>query len=70
MTIKLETPFLDRAATPADFRMLAESDLPQVAAEPPAEMIDAVSRTGGHSGAGPGVVELTVALHYVFNTPG
>jgi 1-deoxy-D-xylulose-5-phosphate synthase len=69
LTTKPETPLLDKAATPADLRLLAESDLPQVAAELRAEMIDAVSKTGGHLGAGLGVVELTVALHYVFNTP-
>jgi 1-deoxy-D-xylulose-5-phosphate synthase len=50
-------------------RRFAESDLPQVASELRAELIDAVSHTGGHLGAGLGVVELTVALHYVFNTP-
>jgi 1-deoxy-D-xylulose-5-phosphate synthase len=55
--------------TPADLRAFPESDLKQVADELRAEMIDAVSQTGGHLGAGLGVVELTVALHYVFNTP-
>jgi 1-deoxy-D-xylulose-5-phosphate synthase len=56
-------------ATPAELRALPESDLRQVADELRAEVIDAVSQTGGHLGAGLGVVELTVALHYVFNTP-
>jgi 1-deoxy-D-xylulose-5-phosphate synthase len=54
---------------PADLRRLPESALPQVAAELRQETIDAVSVTGGHLGAGLGVVELTVALHYVFDTP-
>ncbi len=63
------TPLLDRVATPAELRTLPESDLRQVADELRAEVIDAVSQTGGHLGAGLGVVELTVALHYVFNTP-
>jgi 1-deoxy-D-xylulose-5-phosphate synthase len=64
-----ETPLLDTVRTPADLRMLPESELPQLAEELRAELIDAVSQTGGHLGAGLGVVELTVALHYVFNTP-
>jgi 1-deoxy-D-xylulose-5-phosphate synthase len=66
---KPETPLLDTIAWPADLRRLPEPSLPQLAAEVRAEMIDAVSQTGGHLGAGLGVVELTVALHYVFNTP-
>src|SRR6204780_390423 len=60
---------LDAIETPADLRRLPESDLAQVAAELRQETIDAVSVTGGHLGAGLGVVELTVALHYVFDTP-
>jgi 1-deoxy-D-xylulose-5-phosphate synthase len=64
-----KTPLLDRVAIPADLRALPESDLPQLAAELRTEMIDAVAATGGHLGAGLGVVELTVALHYVFDTP-
>jgi 1-deoxy-D-xylulose-5-phosphate synthase len=63
------TPLLDKAALPADLRQLPESDLPQLASELRQVMIDAVSKTGGHLGAGLGVVELTIALHYVFNTP-
>jgi 1-deoxy-D-xylulose-5-phosphate synthase len=55
--------------TPADLRRLPESDLRQLAEELRTEMIDAVSVTGGHLGAGLGVVELTVALHWVFDTP-
>ncbi|MEQ9225644.1 MAG: 1-deoxy-D-xylulose-5-phosphate synthase [Parvibaculum sp.] len=69
MNSKPATPLLDRVRTPADLRALGESDLRQVADELRAEVIDAVSQTGGHLGAGLGVVELTVALHYVFNTP-
>ncbi len=69
MTTRPNTPLLDKAAVPADLRQLPEADLPQLAAELRAELIDAVSQTGGHLGAGLGVVELTVALHHVFNTP-
>jgi 1-deoxy-D-xylulose-5-phosphate synthase len=64
-----KTPLLDRVKTPDDLRKLSESDLPQLAAELRTETIDAVSVTGGHLGAGLGVVELTVALHYLFDTP-
>ena len=64
-----ETPLLDRVNTPEDLRALPEKDLRQLAEELRAEMIDAVSVTGGHLGAGLGVVELTTALHYVFDTP-
>jgi 1-deoxy-D-xylulose-5-phosphate synthase len=60
---------LDRIERPADLRQLARIDLRQLADELRAEMIDAVSVTGGHLGAGLGVVELTVALHYIFDTP-
>ena len=60
---------LDRVAFPEDLRRLSASDLPQLAAELRQELVDAVSVTGGHLGAGLGVVELTVALHYVFDTP-
>jgi 1-deoxy-D-xylulose-5-phosphate synthase len=63
------TPLLDGIVYPADLRRLPESDLPQVAEELRRELVDAVSVTGGHLGAGLGVVELTVALHYVFETP-
>ena len=63
------TPLLDRVDTPQALRKLPESDLRQVADELRRETIDAVSVTGGHLGAGLGVVELTVALHYVFDTP-
>jgi 1-deoxy-D-xylulose-5-phosphate synthase len=64
-----ETPLLDTIRTPEDLRKLPEDKLVQLAAELRTETIDAVSVTGGHLGAGLGVVELTVALHYVFNTP-
>ncbi|MBU6445119.1 MAG: 1-deoxy-D-xylulose-5-phosphate synthase [Alphaproteobacteria bacterium] len=63
------TPMLDRVVEPKDLRELDRSDLRQFADELRKETIDAVSVTGGHLGAGLGVVELTVALHYVFNTP-
>ncbi|EJF88220.1 1-deoxy-D-xylulose-5-phosphate synthase [Bartonella melophagi] len=63
------TPLLDRICFPQDLRVFPESDLVQLADELRAETIDAVSVTGGHLGAGLGVVELTIALHYVFNTP-
>jgi 1-deoxy-D-xylulose-5-phosphate synthase len=66
---KPETPLLDRIASPADLRRLDASDLAKVAEELRAETISAVSVTGGHLGAGLGVIELTVALHYVFDTP-
>ena len=69
MSNKPHTPLLDGISHTADLRRLPESDLRQVADELRAETIDAVSVTGGHLGAGLGVVELTVALHYVFNTP-
>ena len=69
ISIESKTPLLDKAATPADLRTLDDSELQQVADELRQEVIDAVSRTGGHLGAGLGVVELTVALHHVFNTP-
>jgi 1-deoxy-D-xylulose-5-phosphate synthase len=67
--ISNRTPLLDQINIPADLRRLPESDLRQLADELRTELIDAVSITGGHFGAGLGVVELTVALHYVFDTP-
>ncbi|RPH50997.1 MAG: 1-deoxy-D-xylulose-5-phosphate synthase, partial [Lysobacterales bacterium] len=63
------TPLLDTIKVPADLRRLPETDLRQVVDELRQETIDAVSVTGGHLGAGLGVVELTVALHHVFDTP-
>jgi 1-deoxy-D-xylulose-5-phosphate synthase len=64
-----KTPLLDQIQLPRDLRRLEVEQLPQLARELRAEMIEAVSVTGGHLGAGLGVVELTVALHYVFDTP-
>jgi 1-deoxy-D-xylulose-5-phosphate synthase len=66
---KTVTPLLDSLTSLEKLRALGHADLRQVADELRAETIDAVSVTGGHLGAGLGVVELTVALHYVFNTP-
>ena len=65
----LQTPFLDKIADPSDLKNLDPDQLQQVADELRAEVIDAVAVTGGHLGAGLGVVELTVALHYLFDTP-
>ncbi len=69
MTISNRTPLLDTVHTPEDLRKLDPDQLPQLADELRNEVIDAVSVTGGHLGAGLGVVELTVAIHYLFNTP-
>ena len=69
MSSRPETPLLDVVKFPADLRKLKSEQLPQLADEVRRELIDAVSQTGGHLGAGLGVVELTVALHYVFDTP-
>ena len=63
------TPLLDKIKYPADLRQLPVAQIKDLAAEVREEVIDAVSITGGHLGAGLGVVELTVAIHYVFNTP-
>ena len=63
------TPLLDMIETPADLKKIGKDKLLQVADELRTETIDAVSVTGGHFGAGLGVIELTVALHYVFNAP-
>jgi len=67
--IRPATPLLDQVETPADLRRLRPEQLRQVADELRQETISAVSLTGGHLGAGLGVVELTVALHYAFDTP-
>ncbi len=69
MNARIKTPLLDRVRTPADLRALTDAELPQLAHELRLETIDAVSVTGGHLGAGLGVIELTVALHHVFDTP-
>ncbi len=65
----MQTPLLDKITTPADLRKLGDAELRQLADELRFETIEAVSKTGGHLGAGLGVVELTVALHAVFDTP-
>jgi 1-deoxy-D-xylulose-5-phosphate synthase len=69
MNDRPRTPLLDRVQTPADLKRLSDPDLSRLADELRAETISAVSTTGGHLGAGLGVVELTVALHAVFDTP-
>lgn len=69
MSDRPQTPLLDQVTTPEDIRQLAKNQLEQLSDELRQEMISAVSVTGGHLGAGLGVVELTVALHYVFDTP-
>lgn len=69
MTDRPETPILDRVTHPADMKQLSDAELHQLAHEVRAETVSAVSVTGGHLGAGLGVVELTVALHAVFDTP-
>ncbi len=69
MTDRPKTPLLDRVSAPADLKSLNDRELRQVADELRAETISAVSQTGGHLGAGLGVVELTVAIHAVFDTP-
>jgi len=69
MSDRPATPLLDSVQLPADLRALSKDQLPQLADELRQEVISAVSVTGGHLGAGLGVVELTVALHYVFDTP-
>ncbi|MBD1553077.1 1-deoxy-D-xylulose-5-phosphate synthase [Pseudomonas typographi] len=63
------TPLLDRAATPAGLRRLGEAELETLADELRLELLYSVGQTGGHFGAGLGVIELTIALHYVFDTP-
>ncbi|MGC9953367.1 MAG: 1-deoxy-D-xylulose-5-phosphate synthase [Rhizomicrobium sp.] len=69
MSIPTKTPLLDGVNAPSDLRALPRSDLHQLADELRKELIDVVSVTGGHLGSNLGVVELTVALHYVFDTP-
>src|SRR3954447_7569287 len=69
MSDRPETPLPDTVQFPADIRALTKEQLPQLADELRQEVISAVSVTGGHLGAGLGVVELTVAAHYVFDTP-
>jgi len=69
MSAETPTPLLDRVRLPEDMRALTDRELKQLAEELRQETISAVSETGGHLGAGLGVVELTVALHHVFDTP-
>ena len=69
MSDRPHTPVLDRVSTPADMKSLSDAELHQLADDVRSEVISAVSVTGGHRGAGLGVVELTVALHAVFDTP-
>ncbi|BDW89546.1 MULTISPECIES: 1-deoxy-D-xylulose-5-phosphate synthase [Thalassospira] len=69
MSTTSKTPLLDTINTPEELRKLQPAQMKQVADELRAEVIDAVSVTGGHLGAGLGVVELTVAIHYLFDTP-
>lgn len=69
MNDRPNTPILDRVTVPADMKVLSDAELSQLADELRAEVISAVSVTGGHLGAGLGVVELTVAIHAVFDAP-
>src|SRR5438270_10222656 len=69
MSDRPETPLLDTVQYPADLRGLSKDQLPRLADELRQEIISAVSVTGGHLGSALGVIELTTALHYVFNTP-
>src|SRR6201988_2147971 len=69
MSDRPETPLLDTVKVPSDLRALSKEQLPELAEELRQELIAAVSVTGGHLGAGLGVVELTIALHHVFDTP-
>src|SRR5213596_3293450 len=69
MSDRPETPLLDTVRYPADIRALDKAQLPQLADELRTEMISAVSQSGGHLGSALGVIELTVAVHYVFDTP-
>jgi 1-deoxy-D-xylulose-5-phosphate synthase len=69
MSARPSTPLLDTVSYPSDLRKLEPRKIRQLADELRQEMIDAVGSTGGHLGSGLGVVELTVAIHYVFNTP-
>ncbi|WP_306043903.1 1-deoxy-D-xylulose-5-phosphate synthase [Mameliella sp. MMSF_3455] len=69
MSDRPQTPLLDRVQGPADLKHFSDAELEQLAEELRAETIAAVSETGGHLGAGLGVIELTVALHAIFDTP-
>jgi 1-deoxy-D-xylulose-5-phosphate synthase len=67
--VRPATPVLDRAATPDELRRLGEAELEELADELRQDLLYSVGRTGGHFGAGLGVIELTIALHYVYDTP-
>lgn len=67
--LRPQTPLLDRAVTPGQLRRLGEAELEELANELRLELLYSVGQTGGHFGAGLGVIELTIALHYVFDTP-
>ena len=69
MTERPNTPLLDKVQSPADLKLMSDAQLQQLAGELRAETIAAVSETGGHLGAGLGVIELTVALHAIFDAP-
>ena len=69
MTTASQFPLLESIDEPADLRLLSESQLPALCAELRSYVVDSVSRTGGHLGASLGTIELTVAIHYVYNTP-
>src|SRR6187455_1758921 len=69
MSDRPDTPLLDKVNFPAELRALEKAELPQLSDELRSEMISAVSQSGGHLGSGLGVVELTVAIHHVFDTP-
>ena len=69
MVYKVSTPLLDKVQSPSDLKKIDDADLKQLARELRDETISAVSETGGHLGAGLGVVDLTIAIHKVFNTP-
>ena len=66
---KLEKKILDLVNSPSELKNLTIEELEKLSDELRTELIDVVSKTGGHLGAGLGVIELTIALHYVFNTP-
>ena len=67
--MNIKTPFLDKVNFPKDFKKFSLNELKSLSEDLRKEVIDAVSETGGHLGAGLGVVELTVALHKIFDTP-
>ena len=68
-TSRPDTPLLDTVDSPEQLKLLSEQQLPVLAEELRAYLLFSVGQTGGHFGAGLGVVELTIALHYLYNTP-